>query len=130
MYVKHTLEVLAMFRDRVSLGKPGRLGSVVGGALLLSLVAHRDVLAVGPNAVRDLPGFATSTLEPNDDDSTDFVPLGFSLNFSGTTYDDVFVNNNGNVTFGDSLGDFTPVELTGTEHVIIAAFWADVDTRP
>ena len=38
------------------------------------------------------------------------------------------MNNNGNVTFGGPLGDYTPFDLTSTQSVIIAAFFADVDT--
>ena len=76
-----------------------------------------------------VPGFDGNTLPTNDDESTDRVPLGFGINFLGESYDGVFVNNNGNVTFDESLFDFTPFDLTSTERVIIAPFFADVDTR-
>lgn len=77
-----------------------------------------------------LPGFDAVTFPGNDDGSVGPVALGFSANFFGTTYSDVFVNNNGNVTFGAGLGTFTPFGLTGaTSRPIIAPFFADVDTR-
>jgi hypothetical protein len=42
----------------------------------------------------------------------------------------LFVNNNGNVTFGSGLGTFTPFGLSGSiGRQIIAPFFADVDTR-
>jgi len=44
-------------------------------------------------------GFNANTLPPNDDGSTGLVSLGFSFNFFGTTYTQLYVNNNGNVTF-------------------------------
>jgi hypothetical protein len=75
-----------------------------------------------------LPGFDAHTLAANDDNSTAAVPIGFTLNFFGNNYSSLFVNNNGNVTFDSALGEFTPFDLTSTNHVIIAPFFGDVDT--
>lgn len=56
--------------------------------------------------------------------------LGFTMNFFGTNYSSLSVNNNGNVTFAGTNTDFTPNDLTGpTSNPIIAPFFADVDTR-
>jgi hypothetical protein len=55
--------------------------------------------------------------------------MPFTLNFFGTSYSQLFVNNNGNVTFDSPLSQFTPFDLTSTQHVIVAPFFADVDTR-
>jgi YD repeat-containing protein len=57
------------------------------------------------------------------------VPLGFKINFFGEDFDQVFVNNNGNLTFGESLSEYTPKPLDSAGLKIIAPFWADVDTR-
>lgn len=57
------------------------------------------------------------------------VPLGFSINFFGTKYSGAYVNNNGNITFGAPLSQFTPSDLTTFSNPIIAPFFADVDTR-
>ncbi len=70
-----------------------------------------------------------NSLPANDDGSTDLVPLGFSTNLFGTSYSQLYVNNNGNVTFDQPLSEFTPFTLMGTNHVIVAPFFADVDTR-
>jgi uncharacterized repeat protein (TIGR01451 family) len=80
-------------------------------------------------AIRNLQGFTVNSLPRNDDDSTSSVPLGFTLDFFGNPYNRVFVNNNGNVTFDSALGTFTPFDLTSTRRIIIAPFFADVDTR-
>jgi hypothetical protein len=72
-----------------------------------------------------LPG----ALAANDDGSSAAVGIGFPINFFGVTHTQLFVNNNGNVTFGAALGAFTPFGLTGTQTAIIAPFFADVDTR-
>lgn len=71
-----------------------------------------------------------NTLPANDDGSSDAVDVPFPLTFFGQEYDQLFVNNNGNVTFGSDLAQYTPSDLTGpTDVPIIAPFFADVDTR-
>ena len=83
-----------------------------------------------PIALRTIrAGFNAEELAANDDGSSSLVPLGFALNFYGVTYDQLYVNNNGNVTFDSSLSTYTPFGLIGTNRVIIAPFFADVDTR-
>jgi hypothetical protein len=83
----------------------------------------------GPGGHSLRPGFSASNLPANDDGSTGLVPLGFTSNFFGTSYTGTFINNNGNLTFDSPLAQFTPENLTSTRHVIIAPFFADVDTR-
>lgn len=58
--------------------------------------------------------------------------LGFTANYFGTSYTNTFVSNNGYVTFGAGQGTYTPSGLTAAYAglPIIAAFFADVDTRP
>jgi hypothetical protein len=75
------------------------------------------------------PGFDATPLAANDDGSTGPVQIGFPVDFFGTTYSNLFVNNNGNVTFDGPLSTFTPFDLTSTGQVIIAPFFGDVDTR-
>ena len=81
-------------------------------------------------AVRfDIVPPTASTLSANDDLSTGAVDIGFTVNFFGSVNTQLFVNNNGNVTFDQSLSQFTPDDLTSTSTNIIAPFFADVDTR-
>src|SRR4051812_18500741 len=77
-------------------------------ALAYAPAAHAE----GPNAVEDLAGCSAHTLPANDDSSTGAVPIGFTFDFFGSPYSDLYVNNNGNVTFGSSLGDYTPYDFT------------------
>lgn len=100
----------------------------VGSLCIAALLA---VLATAPASSLPLrPGFDTSALAANDDDSTGLVDVGFSVDFYGTTYSQLFVNNNGNITFDAPLSDFTPFALTSPGNPpIIAAFFGDVDTR-
>jgi hypothetical protein len=84
--------------------------------------------AAGPNAIVDLPGCTTNTLPANDDSSTSAVPIGFTASFFGAPYTQLFVNNNGNVTFDSALGEYTPFDFSTSGNVIVAPFLADVDT--
>gem|GEM_PF-769224 len=74
------------------------------------------------------PGFNSNTLAANDDGSTGLVDLGFTMNFFGNTFSQGYVNNNGNMTFDSALSTFTPFGLSNADRVIIAPFFADVDT--
>lgn len=74
-------------------------------------------------------GFNANNLPANDDLSTALVPIGFAVNFLGLNATDLFVNNNGNLTFNSDLFTFTPDPIITNGLPIIAPFWADVDTR-
>lgn len=58
------------------------------------------------------------------------VPIGFTVSFAGVNYGALYINNNGNVTFDQELKDYTPLPLQNQNRIILAPFWADVDTRP
>lgn len=68
----------------------------------------------------------------NDDDSTDAISFGFSANLFGTTYSELFINNNGNVTFAFPSGLGNPSSVNGglaqQGGPVLAPFFADVDT--
>jgi Nidogen-like len=66
---------------------------------------------------------------PNDDGYSAEVPLPFDIDFNGMTFESVWVNNNGNLTFDGAMSTYTPFELSGSGRAIIAPFFADVDTR-
>ena len=88
-------------------------------------------VAGNAQAIRSNTGFTTNTLPGNDDGSTGLLNLGFTANFFGNDYTQLYANNNGNVTFNSPLGTYTPFNLTGSGvQPIIAPFFADVDTRP
>lgn len=65
----------------------------------------------------------------NDDGFQGPIPLGFSLSFFGNTYTDFYLNNNGNISFGNGIAAFTPSGPQGASQPIISPFFADVDTR-
>lgn len=84
-----------------------------------------------PSAVRAVPGFTANSLGPQDDSPSPAANLGFNINFFGVQTNTVFVNNNGNITIGQPFSQFTPTALNTANGgiPIIAAFFADVDTR-
>ncbi len=86
------------------------------------MIAHAEPIATG---------FTSTTLAANDDNYTGAVSLGFSANFFGNTYTSTYVSNNGYITFGGGQGSYTPTGLGSgySGNPIIAAFYADVDTR-
>lgn len=105
---------------------------------ILTVIALASAVIIQPVAVQAAPdaGAVVSTadcsqnaLGPNDDSSTSPVPLPFGVNFYGTSYEKLWINNNGNVTFDRPLSTYTPFGIAGTSAQIIAPFFADVDTR-
>jgi len=98
----------------------------VGGA---ASSAHAQLLTgLGGEA-----GFGTGVLDYNDDGSSAEIDLRPAfpngLEYFGQRFTSFFVNNNGNVTFGQAVGSYTPeaFPIVGTR--MIAPFWGDVDTR-
>lgn len=79
--------------------------------------------------------FQSTILPPNDDGSSPEVLIGFLVDYFGNQFDSVYVNNNGNLTFGQPLSSYTPDaayfggSVAAPETPIIAPFFADVDTR-
>lgn len=100
---------------------------LVAGILSLGLLAFAT--GAQASAIHDSSLF-TTVLPANDDGSTGLINLGFTANINGTDYTQTYVNNNGNVTFDDFLGTYTPSAISsGAFGPIIAPFFADVDTR-
>ncbi len=66
---------------------------------------------------------------PNDDNSSSAIPLPFTFQLFGQSYDTLYINNNGNVSFGASYVTFTSNPFPDSNYVMVAPFWADVDTR-
>lgn len=81
------------------------------------------------------PALGGDPLQRNDDD---YAQLGFGMptlpftfNLYGCNYsgDQVFINNNGNLSFGSGFTTFTATGFPVFAFPMVAPFWADVDTR-
>src|SRR6202022_3629961 len=75
------------------------------------------------------PNCQANVTPPNDDGSFGPVELGFTMDFFGQNETQGWVNNNGNFTFNGRMSTYTPFNLLSTRTPILAAFFADVDTR-
>jgi len=63
------------------------------------------------------------------DDGFMALALPFSVTFFGNTYNSLFINNNGSVSFGAGISSFIPSGPTGAPQPIISPYFGDVDTR-
>lgn len=66
---------------------------------------------------------------PTDDGSGPEVQLPFPVDFKGRTFNSLWVNNNGNVTFDGPSSLFTPQPMSDMGRAMVAAWLGDVDTR-
>ena len=71
----------------------------------------------------------TLAMAPNDDGSTGSISIPFNFCLYGTNYTNLFINNNGNVSFGTSYSTFSSSPFPSASYVMVAPFWGDVDTR-
>ncbi len=71
----------------------------------------------------------TLAMAPNDDLYSNTIYLPFSFSFYGATYDSLYINNNGNISFNMPYNTFTAFTFPDPSFNMIAPFWADVDTR-
>lgn len=88
------------------------------------------------NGLGGAAGFGENSIAPNDDGSSAAIDItsifgGAGLNFLGAQFTTLYVNNNGNITFGGALSQYigAPIGSGGLSRPIIAAYWFDVDTR-
>lgn len=78
-------------------------------------------------------GYGEGVLEANDDGSSAEIDITAAfpngLEYFGQRFRSMYVNNNGNVTFGGPTGTYTPQRFPLNGNRMIAPFWGDVDTR-
>lgn len=122
-------------------------------AAALAPVAHADVVTLPASALNPSTGvytpngYYTNNLgsvavmtgggnaanvggaSGRNDDGFMALGLGFDFTFFGVTYNSLFLNNNGNVSFGSGISAYVPTGPTGANAPVISAFFGDVDTR-
>jgi hypothetical protein len=116
---------------------------VIGVALptatsALTPVGAALLLASGPGLISGLgndTGYGTLALGSGDDNSSGAINIASvfgaaGIDFFGTHYTSLYINNNGNISFGAPESAYTPSTIGAHfSFPIIAPFWADVDTR-
>ncbi len=106
--------------DPVIIGQPAPHGNFHPGAV------QRD----GPCACWIDPDSSyTLALAPNDDGSSSLISLPFTFNLFGAQYTTLYINNNGNVSFQNSYATYSAAGFPSPQYIMVAPFWADVDTR-
>ena len=87
------------------------------------------------NGLGGTAGFGENAVSRNDDEYSPIVDLtsvfgSQGVNFFGQYFTTISINTNGNLTFGQQFGSFTPSPIAPTGlPPLIAAFWTDIDTR-
>ncbi len=149
----HTLarRAFAAFALLVSLSAHAVESYYAANGTLTPLTSQNaGVRAVGPNVQPPANSTVGATLFPfgppagdilmnkNADDISVLVqwdtlgPIGTGLlmPFFGRQYPSLYINSNGNVSFGNGVSSYTPQVFPANLNVpMIAPFWADVDTR-
>jgi hypothetical protein len=88
--------------------------------------------SIGQISVTTGGGNANGAGDPtgrNDDGFNGPVALGFNYTLFGTAYNSIFINNNGNVSFGNGISAYIPTGPTGANQPVISPWFDDVDTR-
>ncbi|HQW86336.1 MAG TPA: hypothetical protein PLH93_04075, partial [Flavobacteriales bacterium] len=68
-------------------------------------------------------------MTPNDDGSSAAITIPFQFNLYGDLYNTLYINNNGNISFQNPYFTFSASPFPNNEFIMVAPFWADVDTR-
>ena len=71
----------------------------------------------------------TLAMQPNDDFSSGQITTPFQFNLYGDMYNTLYINNNGNISFQSPYGTFSATPFPNNQFIMVAPFWADVDTR-
>lgn len=71
----------------------------------------------------------TEAIQPSDDGSSPKITLPFDFCFFGDTEKEIYINNNGNVSFDNPFTTSTALNFPFNNFKILAPFWADADTR-
>ncbi|NQY67627.1 MAG: hypothetical protein HRT72_07885, partial [Flavobacteriales bacterium] len=80
------------------------------------------------NSVYGVSGWAQAN--PGDDGSYGPIDLGFTYTFYGVEYTSVYINVNGNVTFGNLYSAYSASGFPSSSvPAMIAPYWGDVDLR-
>ncbi|RXN17895.1 nidogen and EGF-like domain-containing [Labeo rohita] len=94
---------------------------------LLSFLATGEIIEARAQA-DFLPFGVGDTLNPKlDDGSSQAISLQQPFKYFGSTYNQIFVNNNGHLTFTEPLYSYNPI--LKSERDIIAPLWTDLDNR-
>jgi hypothetical protein len=107
--------------------------TVPQSALIASTNYYTDTIGGGIGNVVVTTGGGNAAnvgaADGRNDDGFSLLNLGFTINYFGTNYTSLYINNNGSVSFGAGISAYIPTGPTGASAPIISPFFDDVDTR-
>ena len=132
-YVRGPVQNQGNYRIEVGVTEPGTAEILKSNVLKLKhdLPLPESYRIEGDGTLANTP--RANSLARADDSGSVEVDLSSvftgGLDFFGVNYQKIWINTNGNVTFGSALSQYTPSGITGGSTPMIAPFFADVDTR-
>jgi hypothetical protein len=111
------IRTLTSTRTQESITKCVKLVTALAAGLIVSTSAFgQAVIPLG------------NTLPRCDDCFVGPVNIGFDINFFGNDYSQLYVNNNGNISFNRGLSNYTFSSLSSSVNTVISPFFGDVNT--
>lgn len=105
-----------------------KTGYTAGTSSVSGSVTPPDQYTLSPGTYSWTSDSGATTVLSSGDDVSVSVPLGFGFPFYGTTYDSVYVNSNGFLSFTSSSAYFsnTNIPNSADPNALIAVFWDDL----
>uniref|UniRef100_A0A8C1WZI9 Si:ch73-181m17.1 n=1 Tax=Cyprinus carpio TaxID=7962 RepID=A0A8C1WZI9_CYPCA len=100
--------------------------------LMITVVLYRSTTYITTTRSTVFYPFGAGDIENDrsDDGSSSVIYLLQQFIFFGQTYSQIYVNNNGHLTFDGSFNSWTPYQFPGYGGLdLIAPFWTDIDNR-
>ena len=63
----------------------------------------------------------------DDDGSNGPIALPFTFDFFGQSFNEMWININGNISFDGPYWQYSPIGFPSSDYVMLAPFWGDVD---
>lgn len=127
---------LDLLKNYSIIGTPPQMGtqsnqSTTGFMGTQSTNATNSTSSSGANCGCYIEPDSTYTLAmgPQDDSPSALVNLPFNFCFYGGSENTVYINNNGNISFGTAYSTFSASGFPSSSFKMVAPFWGDVDTR-
>ena len=99
-------------------------------SLCVPLDASFTTVTFGGALLCSGPATPGDPCQRNDDDFTQIpLSLGWTFTMYGQAFNSVYINNNGNVSFGAGFCEYTSTGFPVSGFPMVAPFWSDVDTR-
>jgi hypothetical protein len=97
-------------------------------ALCMPLDPTFEVVPMASDGNCSMPAVPGDPCQRNDDDHSNAIALPFPFDLFGETHTEVYINNNGNLSFGEPFCTYTPEGFPVVGYPMVAPFWGDVDT--